>query len=389
MDGSDVVIVGRGPAGLLMATLVAESGGRVTIVADGQGSLPLWGGQFDFRNYEPDGKPIADPFFWWTRQSGDHPGAATSSREWIRWWSYLRQLWQRIGIPTTRHFPRKNALLLTPLGRTKPTFLAPQWHFTQETAGSVTLVSVPGLMDFQAKAAAIQYQRATGKSADVVEISTPPSWHVRWQALQWAWFLDTMEGRNWILGEVGRLGVNSDRPLIFPQMLGIEQAESLMQSIAEVSQRVVGEIPLLPPAIGGIRVQRRWERWLKRQRVRFISGRVLDFSRRYVLELTNGRRIPAGRLVLATGGVLGGGVRVYPDGRLEDSVMGIEVGRAEKLADLGAAGLRQSERVPIAVGREVGGCDPDRHGDGGAMILLTVHQAYKILRGADARAEER
>lgn len=389
MHGSDVVIVGRGPAGLLMATLVAESGGRATVVADGQGSLPLWGGQFDFRNYQTDGKPLADPFFWWTRQSDDHPGGAIPSDEWNRRWDHLRQLWQRIGIPMAPSVPRKNVVLLTPMGRPKPTFLAPQWHFTQETARSVTFVSVPGLMDFQAEAAAKQYHIATGQSAEVVEISTPPSWQERWQPLQWAWFLDTMEGRKWILREVGRLRVKSDRPLIFPQMLGIEQVESLMQSIADVTERVVGEIPLLPPAVGGIRIQRRWERWLKRQGVRFVSGRVSDISRRNVLGLTNGRRIPAGQWVLATGGILGGGVRVYPDGRLEDSVTGIEVGRASTLTDLGGAGLYQSGGVPIAVGREVGGCDPDRHGDGGAMILLTVHQAAKILSDSHAQAEER
>lgn len=389
MDGSDVVVIGRGPAGLLMATLIVEAGGHVTIVADGQGSLPLWGGQFDFRNYEPNGKPLVDPSFWWTHQSGDHPGGDTQSTEWNRWWGHLLQLWQRIGVPTAPRLPRKNALLFTPLGRLKPTFLAPQWHFTQERAGPVTLVSVPGIMDFQAKAAARQYQLLTGKAADVVEMSAPPFWQSRWQPLQWAWFLDTMEGRRWILEEVSRLGAGSDRPLIFPQILGIEQADSLMQSVAEVSQRMVGEVPLPPPAIGGMRIQRRWDRWLKRQRVRFVSGRVSDISPRNVVELTNGRRIPAGQVVLATGGVLGGGVRVYPDGRLEDSVMGIEVGTIDKLSDLGAAGLHQSGPGPMPVGREVGGCDPDRHGDGGAMILLTVHRAYEILCGNGARAEER
>ncbi|NMP22251.1 FAD-binding protein [Sulfobacillus harzensis] len=388
MNGSDVVIIGRGPAGLLMATLVAESGGRAMIVADGQGSLPLWGGQFDFRNYNDEGKPLKDPFAWWTRQP-DHPGGTVSGAEWNGWWDHLRQLWHRIGIPTTPRVPRKNTVLLTPLGRLRPTFLAPQWHFTQSRAGPVTLVSIPGLMDFQATAAAQHYQVETGQAANVIEISTPPSWHARWQPLQWAWFLDSMEGRRWMLQELRRVRLEPDRPLLFPQMLGVEEVEPLMQSIAEVTGRFVGEVPLLPPAIGGLRIQRRWERWLKRQGVRFVSGRASEISRRNVLVLTNGRRIPAGHLVLATGGVLGGGIRVCPDGHLEHSVTGLEIGSVSTLSDLGRAGFAQTDNVPIAVGREVGDCDPDRHGDGGAVILWTVHQAYQALAHHDAQAEER
>lgn len=388
MDGTDVVIVGRGPASLLMATLIADAGGRVTIVSDGQGSLPLWGGQFDFRNYDDYGAALRDPWAWWAGRP-DHPGGTITGSQWTLLWEHLWQVWQRIGIPMRDSLPRQNVMLLTPLGRLRPTFLAPSWHFTQDRAGGITVVSVPGLLDFQAHAVARYYQAETGQTADVMEISVPSTWNERWQSLQWAWFLESAEGQRWLLRELSPARGPSGRPLVFPQMLGMDHAETLMQSMVEVTERPVGEVPLVPPAVGGLRLQRRWETWLRRQGVRFVAGRVSEVTQRNVLVLTNGRRMPAGHLVVATGGVLGGGLRVLPDGRLRDSLTGIEIGLAGSPTEMGSIGHALKTNGPVVAGRQIGGCDPDRHGDGGAMILWTVHQGYEALLQRSVRAEER
>lgn len=388
MRASDMVIVGRGPAGLLMATLVAEGGGQATIVSDGQGSLPLWGGQFDFRNFDDRGHPLSDPYSWWNNHADHHPGGTVTAAQWRRWWQHLHRVWRTIGVPM-REVPAKNSQLVSPAGRMRPTFMAPAWHFTQTTTGPLTFVSVPGLSDFQARSCAQHYLAVTGMAAEVLQLGVPPAWRPEWQTLQWAWFLDTPAGQEWLLGELSHLEAPACRPLVFPQILGVEHTENLMHNIAVRTERYVAEVPLLPPSIGGMRLQRRWERWLKRQRVQFITGRVSELSSGEGLVLASGRPVPGGQVVLATGGVLGGGIEVQPDGVLRDTATGRSLGSAENMQQLGRAGHPAFEGNLSVVGRATGGCDPDLHGDGGAMILLTVHQAYDAIVPQATHAGER
>ncbi len=376
----DVIVIGRGPAGLLFSSLVLEQGGRVTMVADSQGSLPLWGGQLDFRNYDDDQQAVEDPWDWWQRAPGAHVGAALQDNLWRTWWQHLHDLWDRIGIPIEGGLPDKNRRVITPLGHLKSTFLAPAWHFTQDHAGPITLVGVPDLVDFPATTIAQIYERTTGQSATVVELERTPSWRMGWNSLNWAWYLDSEDGKQWLLAQARRITRNSATPLVFPQMLGVDTTESLIADLSQVWEGVVGEIPLPPPSVGGIRIQRRWERWLRRQGTRLFQGHVTTATKDYVV-LGNGQNLQGGHVVLATGGVLGGGIEVTVDGVVCDPLMKVRLGSVKTSKDLAILGYKpRSSPLPV-VGSAVEGCDPNRHGDSGAMMLLTSRDAlWEVTR---------
>ncbi len=381
---SDVIVIGRGPAGLLVSSLVVEQGGQVDMIADGLGTLPLWGGQFDFRSYDNDRKPVADPWAWWHRFGDTHPGGSVSAQMWRSWWQHLRDLWFTMEIPTEKLLPTKNRGTVTPLGRIKPAFLVPTWQFTQEYAGAITLVGVPDLVDFPVEAMARVYTWTTGMTAEIRWLERSPSWRPGWNGLNWAWYLDTEEGRRWLWEQVKSFRRGS-APLVFPQILGVDHTESLIEVLGELWGRGVAEIPLPPPSVGGLRLQRRWERWLRRKGVRLVQGRVKEIGGDFAA--LEGRRIHGGHVVLATGGVLGGGLEVLIDGQVRDRLMGLSLGVVKEPEDLASIGYRSWLEPTRVAGSALAGCDPNRHGDGGAMMLLTSHAVFSAVSGQEGRLE--
>ncbi len=383
--GADVVIVGRGPAGFLFASLLVQHGGRVTMVADGQGTLPLWGGHWDFRSYSTDQQPITNPYAWW-RQSGKLE-RQKDAQLWRRRWSNLEALWTDVGIPVNVNLePGLNRWIMTPMGHMRPTYLSPAWHFSMDYPGPVVIVEFPGLADFSAGAVSVVYQWATGHRAETIRLEPPSPWREGWHALNWAWYLDSEPGRQWLLGALTAKEWPKDAAVVFPQVLGIDQVESLLREIARIVDRPIGEVPLLPPSVGGIRVSRRWERWLKYRGLNLVTGHVVHAEGNHVL-LANGRKLHGDQVVLATGGVLGGGLVVAPDGSVRNPITDTRVGSIAG-SGIGWVGHVDWNRGMPVVGRTVGGWNPDREGNGGALILWTVHEAFQSLVGHMATVEE-
>jgi anaerobic glycerol-3-phosphate dehydrogenase len=113
--------------------------------------------------------------------------------------------------------------------------------------------------------------------------------------------------------------------------------------------------------------------------MRVVSARVNAATSRSVT-LQDGRELVADAVILATGGVLGGGLEIQPNGDVRNTVTGSVVGA---LGDelLGAVGHRNwDESIPV-IGRMLQGWNPDQRGNGGAMNLWTAHEAYRALIG--------
>lgn len=384
MQPTDAVIVGRGPAALLLATKLLDHQQSVTLIADGQGSLPLWGGQWDFRGYDRTLHAIVDPYAWWAQHSSDHWGSETSPALWKSWWGDLMALFHDLGIPMPDGLSETNRWLLTPLGHLRPTYLAPSWHFVQDEPDAMTLVGFDHLVDFAAPAMARVYSEVSGKRATPAALGAPPVWEPWWYAQHWAAYLDSEAGMEWLIQELkGQAADLGEGPWVFPQVLGIDHTETLFKRVRDAFDREVKEVPLPPPAIGGLRMQRRWERWLRRKGLAMISGKAVSATKSQV-ELLDGRTVVGAQVILATGGVLGGGIAINAHGEAKEPLSGEILGHPQTPQELGTLGCLGYSGL-IRIGRQVGGCDSDQHGDGGAMMLWSVHKALNAM-GLDALA---
>lgn len=372
----DVAIVGRGPAGLLLSALLVRQNLSVAVIADAQGSQSLWGGQWDFRNYSETGHVILNPYAWWLKAG--ETAALRDCGVWQTRWDHLAQWWTELGLVNTPRAPALNRWTMTPLGHLRPTFLAPRWQWVSDHPVSVALIGLPGVVDFAASSMAAVYERTTGYGAMVRMVGEPPGWQTHWTPLHWAAYLDTLQGRQWLKRELCGLQPVGDRPALFPQVLGIQHPEEIIaEASAALGGNPVSEIPLMPPAVGGIRVQRREDEWLKRHGVRYISATTTAVEPGAVI-LTGGERVRCAHVVLATGGVLGGGFRVNVSGLVTDAITGQTVGHMDADHDDQPGYVTWDAGVPV-VGRMIRGWNPDHHGNGGALNLWTVHEVYRTL----------
>jgi len=383
-----VVVVGQGPSGLLAADWLQRVGAEVVVCAASDGSLSLWSGGWDFRNFDAAGHPLADPWQWWSDPSHRDFASGWETGDWQIWWRALIRSWQAIGLLIENDPPRQNRWIVTPSGRVRPTFLPPpwQWTFASPAMEPAALISIESLLDSPVGWLKARHPEL-GWPAASVQLGRPKAWRAHWSGLAWAAFLDRSEGVTWLLGQLDQIQGRLPRegPIIFPQVLGLTTTESLIARISRVLRRPVFESALMPPAVGGIRIRDRWRRGLKSRGIGFLHGHVVKVSERGVHLAEGARRgdrlIEADAVVLATGGLVGGGLMLGTDGALTNSATSQGVpwgGEVEALASVGIGGGEGLTRV---VGQQVGGSDPDRAGNGGAMTLWSVAQAVEAIMG--------
>jgi glycerol-3-phosphate dehydrogenase subunit B len=366
-------VIGRGPAGLLAASLLAHDGVEVRIVADGEGSLALWSGDLSFGASE-----TAWP---------SYPVAAPAS-SWWGWIDQLARIWRDAEIPVAplpdraaeqRPFP----LTLTPLGHLRPTLVRPTWLFATATPCPIILVDLDGLPDAIGPAQATCYRDETHETVALVTLPRPPQWRPAWGALRYAAWLDRPEGRDWLAHQLARAiqPLPPDAPVLLPGVLGVVHVEEALTRAAEAIGRPVLERPIVTPSVQGIRVRERWERYLRAHGVVFETGHVTRVAPREV-ELSDGRRWRDDLVIVATGGVLGGGLEVMVSGAVLDAVTGEEIARCAEPAELDFIGRREPAVAPgvLAVGRQLGGWNPNRDHNGGAMVVATVIHALALAR---------
>jgi len=195
--------------------------------------------------------------------------------------------------------------------------------------------------------------------------------------------------------------------LAVPAVLGLKKWRTVHGDVEARLGVTVLEIPTLPPSVLGIRLAESLMAHLERNGVEFrigygatgMAGKDAVYTA-VKLETASGRLTveEAKAFVLATGGILGGGLKVYPD-RIEETVLGISVDLPEPvdgyadffalegqplsragirvnglLQPLSRAGAPLAQNVFVA-GRNLAGYDPFVEKDGNGVALVSGYRA--------------
>lgn len=361
------IIVGKGPAGLLAASLLLEQGHRVVVVAKGQGSLPLWSGALDFYSWDTKQHPVKAPY-----DHADHlPGLSLNREQWQAGWEDWRRILQKVGVQTQVSPDRENLLSPTLSGVLVPRYLVPEWQYAVTDPEPVTVVSWDGILDLDLHLWAERYQQHTKMAAKTIQRPAPGVWTARWTPLHWAGYLDSESGRRWLADDMeAALDDTFDQcPVLVPQIIGIRHTEEILSDLRVRLGRPVKEIPLIAPCLGGVRIAERWQEYLLGHGVRFVADEVVGVDG-FGVQLATGGAL-SGRVVLATGGVLGGGFRLQWDRTMINAATGQSIAWSGKPEDLSCIGVSDANSLWGVVGRSAGGWDGDRHG-GAGQVLGTV-----------------
>ncbi|MBI1257790.1 MAG: anaerobic glycerol-3-phosphate dehydrogenase subunit A [Chloroflexi bacterium] len=331
-----IVVVGAGLAGLTAALIAVEAGAKVEVVAQGQGALTLHPGWIETGDVEALAQDSAHPY---------HHAAESLA-------AGLAQVDAVVGL-------RPASQLVTALGGLREAAFTV--GVTYAPLIKPLIVGFDGWRDFYAGMITDNLCRA-GIDAAALTIDMPDlggnfdNWTV-----DLANYLDTPDGLMHLVVQVkpkldGAISVG------LPAVLGFKT--ETRQRISEALGCPIFEIPTLTPSVPGLRLYHALRRAIIARGGRFTvgsqvtglevkAGRVSGIGTPIagVLAETAAhartRLIPADSVILATGGLFGGGLESDYQGRLWETVANLPVANVPPLGDWFAQPLLSGQAQPI------------------------------------------
>ncbi len=364
---SRIVVVGAGLAGLTAALIAAEAGAKVELVAQGQGALTLHPGWIEIGDVES------------LAEQPDHPYAR--ARESL---AVGLSLIDRIAGLQAADDPA-----ITGLGAQRAiAFTVGNVASGAHSRAPLQVVGFKGWRDFYAGMIADNLC-AAGIDAAALTISVPDlggnfdNW-----TIDLARWLDTPAGRDHLIGQI-KPKLDGAAQVALPAVLGF-QPETRAQIAAALGVPVI-EIPTLTPSIPGLRLYHGLRRALIAQGGRFTVGprviglEVKDGRVTGVLAETaaNGRArvLPADAVILATGGLFGGGLESDYHGEIRETVANLPVTGVPPLGEWFTEPLLSGQPQPIH--RAGVATDGDLHplDAEGKIVAPNLYAAGRLLAG--------
>jgi glycerol-3-phosphate dehydrogenase subunit B len=349
MASADVVVIGAGLAGLTAGIGLAEAGASVEVVARGNAATHWSAGGLDVA--APEGAATPSAGLATLRKTRDHPYAIVGD-DLAAAVTRVEALGAESGIAYEGSLDSPIRRVPTAIGRTRPAAILPAAQAAALAPWSpderLVVCGIAGFKDFWADHVAASLTRAwvwgvgTDDEADRrpsrVESLTVllPGLERRRNltALGIARLFDDSASRADAIAAItdalGRTGTRPGR-LALPAVVGLNDHPAAFRELAEALDLVPFEVPLVPPSIPGLRLFTALRAAFRARGGRISVGepvvaaaiegrRVASVS---LSAATRRRTIRTGAVVLATGGIAGGGLVGMRDGRLVETVLGL------------------------------------------------------------------
>jgi len=354
MPNADVVVVGAGVSGLTAALAAAEAGARVQVLAKGHTGTHWGSGGFDVAGLPGAATPRAGLRALAGRPG--HPyahlqGDVDPALEWIRTILTAEGLTYEGGLDS----PLQAAP--TSIGGTRPVAILPTAQAAGArpwTAGERLLVcGITGFKDFwpDAIAAGLSHPGVWGGGSrpdrvDAVTVELPGlAARHNLSAVELARRFDDAGWRAAAIDKIaaavggGGAGAGPGR-VALPAVLGLNDHAAVFDELRRRLPLQPFELPLVPPSVPGMRLYFALRAALIRMggRVRIgesIASVARDGKRVTAVATEAAARtstVRAGALVLATGGIAGGGIVADNAGHLHETVLDLPI-EAPEVAD--------------------------------------------------------
>ncbi|MBN2549659.1 MAG: anaerobic glycerol-3-phosphate dehydrogenase subunit A, partial [Anaerolineales bacterium] len=403
---ADLLVIGAGLSGLTAAWQAAKAGRRTRVIAKGRGALYWHSGCIDILGYEPGqgNRPVESPIESLQNLASthpDHPYTLCGIQHIQEALQAFQELCAQAGYPLYGDLSR-NWLLPSALGVARPTCLAPESMISGDLhrKDSMLIVGFEGFPDFYpeliAANLALQGVAALGLSLDLPALKERRfvTGRVLADLFETAQFQG--EVARALQASLGGETASKAERVGFPAVLGLRRPLETLQNLREQIGLPVFEIPTLPPSIPGMRLHN-----LLVSAIEAAGGHVYDGmqvigsdpgeegSLAVVWTEAASRRKAhrAEQYVLATGGILGGGLVAHYEGHLQEVACDLPI---QAPADRHEWLQRQFlAPVPhpiftagISVNQDFQPVSPD-----GTVCYQNVYAAGTGLAGADALGE--
>ncbi len=400
-----VLVVGMGMAGLMAAHTAAKQGKNVTLLATGLGALSIASGCIDMLGYVHNAEnskmqAVQNPLEALPSLSAQHPYSKIGRSAVEQALKAVQDMCAEQGADflCAEH---KNVLVPTIIGTLKPTYLYPSASDSAPlfAAKRVLVASVDAIRDCHPHLITQQLQKYPALKH--VEFNTASltshfgAAHRAVSPLDVARYVDSAQGFTWLVEALRPMAKNVDC-ILLPPILGTRTAKnkpSLWKQLQEALGCSVVEMLSLPPGVGGNRLSSLLLRAIQDLGVRIIENATITSA-----EVHNGhctalisqgegveQRHEAEAFILATGGILGGGITTKPLTAYE-TILGITLDTPsvpEEWAADNAFGNHAFTQMGVKVNEKLQAIDAE-----GAVLVENIYFAGRTLGGYDYAAEK-
>jgi len=388
----DITVIGAGPAGLFSAVLARQRGAKVRVLAAGIGTTHIMPGRIGILDAQGDlGQALAA----WVRSHPAHPYALAGLDSLEEGLGALRALCREAGLQLAGGLGR-NLRLPTAAGAVVPAAYAPESFAAGDLnrPGPVVIAGPAGWRDFYPGLCAGNLRRQ-GFEAEGVTFELPEIHAIKFDniATGLARLFDRAEVRERVAAQIkARLGASYRVGL--PAVLGLDDYPNAWRELQDRIGAAVFEIPTLPPSVPGIRLYNVFKNALARMGTPVILNMPVERG------LVEGRQVTgvavrnvvretvyrAGAVILATGGLYGGGITSDHHGQLRETAFGLPVAGPAGMGDwFGDRLLATDHPIHYAGVRANRLMQPVD--EGGAALYDNLRLAGRVLAGYNGGCE--
>ncbi|WP_019240324.1 MULTISPECIES: FAD-binding protein [Bacillus] len=376
----DVVIVGQGLSGLLSAIWAREEGKRVAVVSNGLGKILQSTGVFDLI---PGTDADFDSF---STFHGLNTNFKTHSINGIEKFKTLVRRLDCDYLGKVTH----PVEIATASGHVKTTALYPDTIRPVPMKGRAIVVGFKELMDFQPSYLKGNLQKyRPDLKINAISVSLGKNTLRTMTQIDVARTLEQKDVRQHVINQIKNTLIEKNMAnadfMIFPSCLGIDLWKDVKNHFQNELKTIVSEAPGLPPNAAAIRLYEKLRKEAVKLGVRFyadtkVVGCTVSNNLINSLEVQNvnaKNQIQASHYVIATGGVLGGGLVVTTNG-YKESALALPVNEFGEYKDMpaNAIAVGGSQGIRVTNNGIVGG------------IYSIVSSYFSILSIRDFVGEE-
>jgi glycerol-3-phosphate dehydrogenase subunit B len=329
----DVVIIGQGLSGMLSAIWAKEQGYHTALVASGAGKLIQSAGVFDF---------IPGSNGDWKAWKGQYQLNALKKSMLNEAIEHFKTLTFRLGYPYQGDVDNSISIV-TGSGHLKCTALYPETIRPIPERGHAVIVGFQEITDFQPDYVKANLEKERPHLAiDAFSIQLGQHSQRTLTQLDAARLLDQQEMRNKCIKQIKSFMEEKNIPkpdlFIFPASLGVENWKETIKELSSQLGAPVTEAPGLPPNATAIRLQNSLKKEAVKLGVRLYSDTTVigcDLKGKEIksLQIRTPNRVTTlegCQYILATGGILGGGLEVTEAG-IRETALKLEVNESGAL----------------------------------------------------------
>ncbi len=339
MSVYDTIVIGAGLTGLTAACRLAQAGQKVLLTALGEGALLLAPGCIDVLGFQPadSQQPVKDPLAQldsFLSDNPDHPYRLLGKETLAAGLTAFQELVNRHGL-NFQGDPHHNWHLPTTIGAVHPTCLAPASMAggDLQKAAKVLIVGFRELRDFYPTLIADNLNsQSLGVQASALQLDAPPpvAGRVNITPIQLAHAFEDPLFRRRLVQAVAPHSKGVDK-IGFPAVLGLAEHAGVLSDLQKGLGKPVFEINTLPPSVPGRRLfEALRDAFLKAGGRLIIGGKILagriENGRVVEIRLETASRakpLRAENIILATGGIFGGGLQTDASGRVWEPIFGL------------------------------------------------------------------